>query len=42
MEANHSSRFWAEVERALPNYREYDVWLKEHGKELHFKPIPFT
>lgn len=40
IEANHSSRFWSHVERALPNYREYDVWLKEHGKELLFKPVP--
>ena len=40
IEANHSSRFWAHVERALPNYREYDVWLKHHGKELLFKPVP--
>ncbi|MEO0731496.1 MAG: M48 family metallopeptidase [Bacteroidota bacterium] len=42
VEANHSHRFWAEVERALPNYREYDAWLKEHGKELHFQPTPVS
>lgn len=40
IEANHSSRFWGHVERALPNYRDHDVWLKEHGKELLFKPVP--
>ena len=40
VEANHSSRFWAQVERALPNYREYDEWLKDHGKELLFQPEP--
>lgn len=39
VEANHSSRFWAQVERALPNYREYDLWLKAHGKTLLFKPV---
>lgn len=38
VEANHSPRFWAQVERALPNYKEYDVWLKMHGKELLFQP----
>lgn len=40
VEANHSSRFWAQVERALPNYKEYDVWLNAHGKTLLFKPEP--
>ncbi|MFT4687253.1 MAG: putative metal-dependent hydrolase [Neolewinella sp.] len=40
VEQNHSSRFWAQVERALPNHKEYDVWLKKHGKELLFIPIP--
>lgn len=40
LEANHSSRFWAHVARALPDYQTYDVWLKDHGKELLFKPIP--
>lgn len=38
IEANHSPRFWAQVERALPNHKEYDVWLKKHGKELLFQP----
>ena len=38
VEANHSPRFWAEVARALPDYRDYDRWLKEHGKELVFLP----
>jgi predicted metal-dependent hydrolase len=38
VEQNHSSRFWAQVERALPNYREYDEWLKDHGKSLLFQP----
>ena len=30
-ELNHSPRFWAEVERILPQYREQRRWLKEHG-----------
>ncbi|MFT5999967.1 MAG: putative metal-dependent hydrolase [Neolewinella sp.] len=38
VEQNHSSRFWAQVERALPNYLEFDEWLKEHGKSLLFQP----
>lgn len=40
VEANHSPRFWAQVERALPNYREYDEWLKLNGKNLLFQPRP--
>lgn len=31
---NHSAKFWAEVERVLPGYRESLRWLKEHGQEL--------
>ncbi|MFK8164993.1 MAG: M48 family metallopeptidase [Lewinella sp.] len=38
VEQNHSSRFWAQVARALPNYLEYDEWLKDHGKSLLFQP----
>ena len=33
-EMNHSPRFWAEVERVLPNYRESKKWLKENGSGL--------
>ena len=33
-EMNHSPRFWAEVERILPDYRRSRQWLKEHEKEL--------
>ena len=32
-EMNHSDRFWAEVERVLPDYRQRRAWLKEHGRE---------
>jgi len=27
---NHSTRFWQEVERLCPNYRESEKWLKSH------------
>lgn len=31
LEMNHSPRFWAEVERVLPDYRTRRTWLKDHG-----------
>ena len=34
LEMNHSARFWAQVERVLPDYRESRDWLKAHGQEL--------
>ena len=33
-EMNHSVRFWAEVERILPDYRNCRNWLKENGNCL--------
>ena len=30
-EMNHSPRFWAEVEKVLPDYRAQKQWLKDHG-----------
>ncbi len=30
-EMNHSCRFWDEVARLCPNYREAERWLKEHS-----------
>lgn len=30
-EMNHSPRFWAEVEKILPDYKERRKWLKENG-----------
>lgn len=33
-EMNHSARFWNEVEKVLPDYRERRAWLKEHGGRL--------
>ena len=31
---NHSSDFWAEVERHCPNYRTHKTWLKDNGSAL--------
>lgn len=33
-ELNHSVKFWDEVERVLPNYREPKEWLKNNGGAL--------
>ena len=33
-ELNHSPRFWAEVERVLPEYKKARRWLKENGGEI--------
>lgn len=30
-EMNHSPKFWAEVERVLPDYKSRRKWLKENG-----------
>ena len=34
IEMNHSARFWQEVERVLPDYRQRVSWLKQHGPAL--------
>jgi predicted metal-dependent hydrolase len=36
VEHNHSSRFWAEVARAMPEYEVHELWLKQHGKHCDF------
>lgn len=36
VELNHSDRFWALVERYMPDYRDKEKWLKEHGGECDF------
>ena len=34
LEMNHSARFWAQVEKVIPDYRKPRKWLKEHGGRL--------
>ena len=34
IEMNHSARFWAEVERVMPDYREPRKWLRDHGSGI--------
>lgn len=36
IEPNHSSRFWAVVEKILPDYREKRKWLKYNQLRLNF------
>jgi len=31
---DHSSRFWREVEKIMPEYREHRKWLRIHGEKL--------
>lgn len=36
IEHNHSENFWNLVEKAMPDYKEKERWLKENGKEIGF------
>ena len=36
IEKNHSSKFWALVEKAIPDYKEKEKWLKENGGNCKF------
>lgn len=36
IQPNHSSAFWAIVARAMPNYKDQEAWLKEHGSSCDF------
>ena len=36
VEHNHSDRFWAQVERAMPGYRLAEDWLHKHGDQCIF------
>jgi predicted metal-dependent hydrolase len=31
---NHSPQFWNELDKKMPNYREYETWLKRNGVKL--------
>ena len=33
---NHSSEFWDELDKKMPNYREHADWLKKNGVKLGF------
>jgi len=28
---NHSKRYWQEVEKAVPKYKEYKKWLRDNA-----------
>ena len=30
---NHSKRFWKRVEKILPDYKEYNKWLRKNGRD---------
>jgi predicted metal-dependent hydrolase len=34
-EMNHSNRFWKQVERCFPDWKEARTWLHERGSHLH-------
>ncbi|MDR3425907.1 MULTISPECIES: M48 family metallopeptidase [Silvimonas] len=34
-EMNHSPRFWAEVEKIVPDWKTQRQWLRQHGNALH-------
>jgi predicted metal-dependent hydrolase len=36
VELNHGPRFWAEVERAMPDYQQHEAWLAEFGGQCDF------
>jgi predicted metal-dependent hydrolase len=31
---SHSRKFWAEVERVCPGYRDCEAWLRAHSPRL--------
>lgn len=33
-EMNHSEKFWAEVEKIMPDYQRDELWLKQNGGNL--------
>lgn len=40
-EMNHSKRFWAEVEKVLPGYKNQEKWLKENGGKIMMRVTGF-
>lgn len=36
-EMNHSEKFWAEVEKIMPDYQRAELWLKQNGGNLIFR-----
>ena len=36
IEMNHSPRFWAIVQKAMPSYQQKEHWLKQNGKHCDF------
>ena len=33
-EMNHSEKFWAKVEKIMPDYQRAELWLKQNGGNL--------
>ena len=31
---NHSAKFWKEVERIMPEYKQYRIWLRKNGQNV--------
>lgn len=36
VEMNHSQKFWDILDRIMPDYPQYEAWLKENGPECDF------
>ena len=36
VEQNHSNSFWTLVQKAMPDYKEKQKWLKENGGKCKF------
>lgn len=41
-EMNHSTRFWEEVEKILPDYRQRRKWLKDNGGRIMDRNRPVS
>ncbi len=38
-EMNHSKKFWLEVEKIIPHYKNIRKWLKENGSQIMMKNV---